>query len=240
MNKIYFALALGAALAACTTAEDNPASSGNGGNSGEQTTSFAKIDVVVGTLEDARDGKTYKTVKINDQNWMAENLNYAIDSSFCPMGIPENCDKFGRLYTWAVAMDSSETVPCGNKTLCDLADSLTQPIVRGICPEGWHLPTDNDWDTLIEATGDVAHAAKALKSKEVWTVDAGVDQYQFNVIPTGNRSADGNFYEFDAHFWSSTESTKTSACGRFIDRDYAVKHRSGDKKQARSVRCIQD
>ncbi len=243
MNKIYFALAFSAIFAACTT-DDGPTQE----DIKDSQSNFAKIEVVTGTLEDARDNKLYKTVQIKDQTWMAENLNYAAEGSFCPQGEEGNCDLLGRLYTWSVAMDSSETAPCGYKVACDLADSTTMPKVRGICPEGWHLPSDAEWDALIAATGDEDHAAKALKSKDVWTQDAGEDLYQFSVKPTGYRSTDGSFYQFDAHFWSSTEFVQTNAngkysnnaCGRFIDRDYSVKHRSFDKRMARSVRCIKD
>lgn len=235
MKKIYITLALASFFAACTTESASEVNEKENNKS-----DFADISVVVGSLEDARDGKTYKTVQIKDQVWMAENLNFEADSSFCPQGEAENCDKFGRLYKWAVAMDSSEAVPCGYNVRCNQADSVSQPKVRGICPEGWHLPSDAEWDELIAATGDADHAAKALKSKDVWSADPGEDVYQFNVVPTGYRGVDGIFNQYDALFWSSTESTKGSACYRYFDRDANVKHRSFDKRTARSVRCIKD
>lgn len=237
MNKIYLALSLGAVLAACSTDTGSTQADAQG------ETNFAKINVIVGTLEDARDGKSYKTVQINDQVWMAENLNYAIDSSFCAHGIEVNCEEYGRLYKWADVMDSSVT-GCGNKVICDLADSVSQPKVQGICPEGWHVPSDAEWDTLIKATGDVDHAAKALKTKSAWGAYPGADVYKFNVHPTGYRRTDGDFDNYDAYFWTSTEtvsgSSSTNAWARYINNDDAVIRRYFDKRTARSVRCIKD
>lgn len=245
MNKIYFGLVFAAALTACTT-DSNFTSD----DDARDESSFAKIDVVTGSLEDARDGKTYKTVQIKDQTWMAENLRFEAKGSSCSQEGENNCETDGRLYTWAAAMDSSETVPCGNKKVCDLADSTTQPKVKGVCPEGWHLPSDSEWDALIGATGDTEHAALALKSKNEWKSYPGVDQYQFNVIPTYSRSTDGSLSSLktNALFWTSTEFVQTNssgaysnnACGRYFENQNFVEHRSFDKRTAHSVRCIKD
>ena len=90
------------------------------------------------TFTDARDGKTYATTKIGEQVWMAENLNYAADSSWCYKDDPANCKKYGRLYTWDAAMKA--------------------------CPKGWHLPTREEWRALGSAIG--GEAGTKLKSKE--------------------------------------------------------------------------
>ena len=114
--------------------------------------------ISAGTLTDERDGQTYKTLKIGNQIWMAENLNYAnkssdgLDSSsFCYNDSLEYCEKYGRLYTWAAAVDSlalfsQNCMGCGYES----SYSSFNNVVRGVCPDGWHLPTSTEWGTLYE------------------------------------------------------------------------------------------
>lgn len=116
--------------------------------------------VSFGTMTDERDGLTYKTVTINSQTWMAENLNYAYlqptsfldSSSWCYGDNSENCEKYGRLYLWSAAMDSAalfseDGAECGYFSAgetwrrCPNGDEK----VQGICPEGWHLPTYDEY-----------------------------------------------------------------------------------------------
>ncbi len=103
------------------------------------------------TFTDARDGKTYKTVKIGSQTWMAENLNCAYSEgtarSYCYGNDPANCEKYDRLYTWSAAMDSAAVFGDGGKG-CGYGVKCTPTYpVRGACPEGWHLPSNAEWDT---------------------------------------------------------------------------------------------
>jgi uncharacterized protein (TIGR02145 family) len=123
-----------------------------------------------GTFKDARDGKTYKTVKIGEQVWMAENLNYHgedNDIGWCygkeaTRLKPENCKKHGRHYDW------SEAMGIGMEFLVKEwkgSDANRQ----GVCPAGWHLPSNDEWQALIDfAGGDKKVVGKKLKSKTGW------------------------------------------------------------------------
>ena len=134
-----------------------------------------------GTLTDDRDGQTYKTVKIGNQVWMAENLNYAylggsknlddspsLDStSFCYENDPANCDTYGRLYLWSAAMDSAGIIS-GSPNHCGYNKKCTPSWpVRGVCPDGWHLPEKTEWEELIKTAGGLT-SSKALKSRSGW------------------------------------------------------------------------
>lgn len=124
------------------------ASSSSGKKSSSSSVS-APVEVAKETMTDSRDGQTYKTVKIGVQIWMAENLNYKADSSFCHHNDESNCSNYGRFYRWATAMDSAGTWSsngkgCGYGKAC----SPTYP-VRGVCPSGWHLPSLTELITLF-------------------------------------------------------------------------------------------
>ena len=109
---------------------------------------------VMGTMKDSRDGKTYKTVTIGSQTWMAENLNYEYKvegESYGNYCNTDDCKIYGRFYTWAAAMDSAGVYSlngkeCGKGKTC----SPNYP-VQGICPKGWHLPDTTEWKTLYKA-----------------------------------------------------------------------------------------
>ena len=196
-----------------------------------------------GTFTDARDGKTYKTVKIGSQTWMAENLNHETDESYCYKGDPSNCEKYGRLYTWEAA--------------------------RKACPVGWHLPDTTEWNllgtfvanTLFDYNTD--SVGYALKSTSGWgnaggKSGNGSDAFGFDALPAGYRSSYGGFDDllYSTYFWLSgwerragmifgisyleeiffygTLSSSSSKMYTF-DRD------SRDSKDfAQSVRCVKD
>ena len=201
-----------------------------------------------GELVDERDGQTYKTVKIGDQWWMAENLNFETNSSFCYKDSAVYCEKYGRLYTWAAAMDSTGTWStngkgCGYKKTC----SLTYP-VQGVCPESWHLPTQTEWNTLFAAVGGKTTAVNMLKSIAGWFANLysngnGTDAFSFSALPAGYRS-DGGGYNVErnnAYFWGSTEYDSNNAYSMCLgyNSDFAVLDYT-HKYYGFSVRCLKD
>lgn len=95
-----------------------------------------------GILTDARDGGTYRTAKIGEQTWMAQNLDYKVNGSWCLDRLEDSCRKYGRAYQWTTAMD------IGRIYLDTNLGGLDGPY-RGICPTGWHLPSDAEWGTLM-------------------------------------------------------------------------------------------
>ena len=225
-------------------------------------------NVFMGTMTDERDGQTYKTIKIGTQTWMAENLNYAYtgipynfdrkDSSdsisWCYNDSAEYCAKYGRLYTWAAAMDSAALLSdngegCGFEVEC----TPTYP-VRGICPSGWHVPTYEEFETLFEAVGNRRIAGLVLKSFEGWHENGnGTYDFGFKALPAGSRNHEGRFgNEGDlALFWSSTTLKYSRAEYMCLDWDEEeASYWIGDnylewvakryKTYGFSVRCVKD
>ena len=161
-----------------------------------------------GTLVDERDGQVYKTIVIADstrsQTWMAENLNFeypTVPSSsepnnYCHSDTAEVCKKYGRLYTWSAAIDSAgiynnDAKGCGYTATCEMANT-----VHGICPQGYHLPSIDEYDTLQRITGTFGpYAGTKLKAatndwEDVGTIYGtyvhtyGSDTYGFGALPT--------------------------------------------------------
>ncbi len=204
------------------------------------------IPGLIGNLTDARDGQTYRTVTIGTQTWMAENLNYETENSYCYGDDASNCTKYGRLYTWAAAMDSVGTWStngkgCGDNKTC----SPTYP-VRGVCPEGWHLPTRAEFKTLITAVGGESIAGQKLKSTTGWTACSGIineDAFAFSALPAGYRNDFGGYFNegYDAYFWSSTESNSSLAYRMYLYYyDGYADLDNGLKNYGFSVRCLRD
>ncbi|MBO5533257.1 MAG: fibrobacter succinogenes major paralogous domain-containing protein [Fibrobacter sp.] len=198
-----------------------------------------------GKLHDSRDGKSYRVVAIGSQTWMAENLNYADTINYpgmkkrnwCYNNILDSCSKYGRLYTWAAAMDSAGTFStngknCGYGKTC----SRTNP-VRGICPEEWHLPTKAEWDALYSAMG-LSPYAMQVKGYEKWP--KATNTYGFSALPAG-RYNDGNFFSIGdyAGFWSSAEYSSNTA-GRWKMDASSAGLSNIDKDIGYSVRCVKD
>lgn len=203
---------------------------------------------------DNRDGKTYRMAKIDDQVWMAQNLNYKGEGKdtigYCYGNNPANCNKYGRLYTWATAMGSTED-KCGRGKNCDIAERS-----QGICPEGWHLPSNDEWQTLLD------HAdrdAKKLKSTKGWNDYSGndgngTDDYGFTALPGGYAEqgdgaslSDDYFKDEGAYaiFWSSTQvddEDHTQAYRPYLKDDNKVSESNSNnyKGFGFSVRCLKD
>lgn len=198
-----------------------------------------------GTVLDDRDGQTYKTVKIGDQWWMAENLNFVTENSGCGGGsgtTEGNCETYGRLYSWAAAMGKSEE-QCGYGHECDLASAGSATFIRGVCPDGWHVPTQSEWSDLFAAVGGKSNAGKVLKSQTDWYNGGnGSDAYGFAARPAGSYG-DGRFSGEGNHadFWSSTENGSYGAYDMYLTYARVSAHLyTNDKDYGYSVRCVKD
>ena len=202
-----------------------------------------------GTLADPRDGKKYKTVKIGDNTWMAENLNYKATAgeSWCNGDAESNCAEYGRLYDWLAA--------------------------RTACPKGWRLPSRADWDKLGKAAGGFAAGLNKrgematdvndltgnfgwfgvgtkLRAKSGWkSSDKSVvntDDYGFSALPGGNRFySKGSFRyynEGDVGTWWATDNDGAGAYFQFMDadKDRMRGDKPGNLSSGFSVRCVGD
>ena len=200
-------------------------------------------------MVDPRDRQLYKVVTIGEQTWMAHNLNYETDAgSYCYNDSVKYCKKYGRLYTWAAAMDSTGTWTTNGKG-CGYGKTCTPTYpVRGVCPEGWHLPDTTEWKTLFDAVGGKGTAEIMLKSTEGWndygrTSGNGSDTYSFSALPAGGRGSNGFFYYEGsaADFWSSTEDDSNYAYDMNLDYSNDGAYLNYNYKgNGFSVRCLKD
>lgn len=183
-----------------------------------------------GIFEDIRDGQIYKWVKIGDQVWMAENLNYNNGrGSYCYNKKDSNCNIFGRLYEWRKALD--------------------------VCPSGWHLPSDKEWKQLEKQLGMSQKQVKLsewrgttegkiLKSSDGWFNNGnGNNNVNFSALPGGYLYNDKHFNELhkDGNWWTNTEYSLTDAWARGLYYQYEkLRRHHGNKNDGFSVRCIRD
>jgi uncharacterized protein (TIGR02145 family) len=188
------------------------------------------------------DIKDYRIVKIGEQIWMAENLNCDVTGSLCYDNNPANCAKYGRLYNWAVAMElpsSCNSVACQNRVASKH---------KGICPAGWHIPSDAEFVALVTAVGGSSTVGKKLKTASGWNdyngnSGNGTDEYGFSVLPSGYGYSSGYFLGAgDYGFWWSTSEYN----GNFAHYRYLYYNLDGalwfnyDKSTLFSVRCVRD
>jgi uncharacterized protein (TIGR02145 family)/uncharacterized repeat protein (TIGR02543 family) len=199
-------------------------------------------------------------VTIGGKKWMSKNLNVETADSWCygeggqvydsetwelktltSSEIQANCNKYGRLYTWSAAMNgasSSSKNPSG---------------VRGICPVGWHLPSDAEWDALVDAVGGWEVAGKKLKSTSGWNWDDddnvsgnGTDEHVFSALPGGltGGSGDGIFYNAGiVNFWWTATAIPGSVYAYCPVMSYGHDYVFMDNLEVNfgiSVRCVGD
>jgi uncharacterized protein (TIGR02145 family) len=195
-----------------------------------QIRTFIKGITAGAAIKDPRDGKSYRSVIIYSQTWMAENLNYQTSNSKCPnpegfLGLTSlfsdtdnnasklsdknasNCANYGRLYNWDEA--------------------------KNACPAGWHLPSNAEWTELIDYVGGWKTAGTKLKSTSGWYAGGnGTDQYGWSALPSG---FGGGFW------WSATEYDASNAWHWFVnyDRDNLFRD-NNSKTDLFSVRCVAD
>ena len=215
----------------------------------------AEIDTCqYGVLEDERDGQKYKTVVIGEQTWMAQNLNYDIEDNrrqSCYRDEPDFCLRFGKLYSWPGVMDYDK-----NRCQDDASCSLTSN--QGICPNGWHVPTKSEWDTLWSNVGFTSEnlengdeygrtAVRGLISDTsyiTWDRSGKSDFFGFSATRHGYKTDVGDYVWMDnivAAYWTSSEvygyGYKAYVAGTFLIKnvfdDYA-------KVGQFAVRCIKN
>ena len=190
-------------------------------SSSEIIVSSSDASAGFGTLTDSRDGKSYKTVVIGDKTWMAENLNFATDSSFCYDDIPENCTKYGRLYQEYAAVKA--------------------------CPEGWNIPTADDWTDLRNfATSAWANDLRSiLEDYDTWEVNPMTDPVPMDLIGfaarAGGYRAKTGQYDGEgtkAYFWGESN---MNYYAWILSNQYDLEKESIMRGYfAYSVRCVKD
>ncbi|GBU22895.1 hypothetical protein R80B4_02808 [Fibrobacteres bacterium R8-0-B4] len=188
-------------------------------------------------------GRPCRAVKIGGQTWTAENLNYKPPkgNSWCYGDADSNCAKYGRLYDWNTAMGgapSSSKNPSG---------------ARGVCPAGWHVPSNAEWKTLLDLVGvfengvknGINDAGDKLKSSTGWRYKHGdgADEYGFSAIAAGRRNDDGNFggEGIEAAWWAATGCDGSEAYDWNMGTAYSsLTKKTRDKEAGLPVRCVKD
>ncbi len=169
-----------------------------------------------GSFTDPRDGRTYKTVKIGEQVWLAENLAFDYAGSKVYDNKLANLAKYGRLYDWETA--------------------------KKAVPQGWHLPSREEWQTLVDFAGSDKVAGKNLKATSGWNSGGnGTDAFGFAALPGGIGNSNGDFGNVgdNGNWWSSSEYNGDYAYYRYMNYEYVHWNDIG-KSFLFSVRCVQD
>lgn len=187
------------------------------------------------------EGKTYNTVQIGNQCWLKENLDAgsmiagttdAADNGtiekYCYLDRPENCDKYGGLYIWNEAMKYSTTEG-----------------TQGICPDGWHIPTKADYDSLIYTVNEDGNSLKELGQGLVG--GAGTNTSGFSALLAGFAQSTFTGYDYESlssqtFFWGSTEEGNFNATSISLHKSYSeiAQWESSPKRWGYSIRCLKD
>ena len=185
---------------------------------GQSCTTPCQINVPKNVIDDMkfpkftdRNGKIYPVTKIGRLIWMAQNLDYAMEGSYCYDDNPGNCTKYGRLYTWDAAMKA--------------------------CPKGWHLPASREWDELEKEIGE--KAGTKLKSEKWDGIDAfGFNALPAGLR---SNYGDFDYMGSSAFFWTAAEGDGSYAYSRPLgSADSRMFAYVFDKDFAFSVRCAKD
>ena len=217
----------------------------NCGNSTAQALAVITVAACPSTFTDSRDGKTYSTVELGNQCWMAENLNYTgalAGSNYCYYNNPSNCTTYGALYTWDAIMDgatSSTANPSG---------------VQGACPTGWHVPRDLEWQELETHLGmDAAELNVVGNGNDRTSGSVGIQLMSFGIGSNSsgfNALAAGRYYPgapffldqgAGGAFFTATEQSGSNAWVRMLDAGWVGPARFyWQKTEGTSLRCIKD
>ncbi|MBK9576999.1 MAG: fibrobacter succinogenes major paralogous domain-containing protein [Fibrobacteres bacterium] len=201
-------------------------------------------------MTDERDGQQYRIVTIGTQTWMAQNLNYrqttgAKDTfGICKELDAAHCAKYGRLYDWAQAMGVDSLY---NRKIWP--GNLVKR--QGICPDGWHIPTKDEWAQLAKAAGGTDLGGGKLKATTGWNDDDksgfGTDDFWFSAYPSTRYVIDGRLVDFGegAYWWTTSQETNPQY------GDYTTDYRTfymttqilysdAEKAGLESLRCLKD
>ena len=182
--------------------------------------SFFSSAQIYDTLKDSRDSRWYMTIKIGNQVWMAENLNYKPKrGSSCYADDKSNCSKYGRLYMWDV--------------------------ISKVCPAGWHASTQNEWFNLVNFLGGPDSAGMHLKLKSrLWVNQNPRDDNSsgFSAIPAGKRTISNNSQSmgYYAYFWIDNESGEFAWCASITCTGKNVEFNGFSTVTGMSLRCVKD
>jgi uncharacterized protein (TIGR02145 family) len=215
-------------------------------------------EIEYGWMYDVRDRHVYKTVQITEKTWMAENLNFmykivvgdslVLYENHC---FENSCDTCGMYYTWAAAMDSAAMFSnagenCGDEHKCNPVG-----LTRGVCPQGWHLPNVDEFETLLLAVGIsepvtekvMYRGAEGLSALSGWRDKQGSDEFGFSAVGLGILYQTGkmrNLFKEEAIFWSSSEWNDTLAYQMRLRDDNGLIIEIDKKPYATPIRCVKD